>query len=651
MSKFSQLPRQPLGLDDPSADLSETPRAVQADPRLAPAQWLCDRGLRPLSDIAVQHTCVGRRICAIVKLDDNWFDAACAAMTSLLGRDVEIRAAVELCSHPTNAATILRRLSRYHVVICCNGGETVGGPAALLADVQIELRPLEHLEALLDAIWPGEPCPRIPTRIDLVLLPIAIARASSPGEAVDWLRRLRVAQWIEARQQDRIARERAAHEAPCSRSSSSTTNWRAPSVIEPLYPTEPLLTTTHGYGDAAAWGLDLARDIKAYQNGELVWDDVDRGALLVGPPGTGKTRFASALAATCAVPLIATSYAQWQASGEAHMGTLIKAMRANFDKAAEIAPVVLFVDEIDTLPRRDMQPGSDHANWFRPIVNALLECADGSLRTSGIVVIGACNDDRGLDPALTRAGRLDRRFVIGMPDAEALGGILRDYLSDPHDAAIDDVATALAGSLTGADIARLAREARRSARREKRPITARDVLDLALPPETRGPAIVWRVAVHEAGHAVAMMSAGILPECLSLVARQDLAGSVSYLRVANEARRIDLERDILPLLCGRAAEEVVLGMPSAGASGDLAEATTILRKIREEFGLGAFLMPGMSDCQTVESHLRRLYGDAILIVLRHRADILALAELAVAKRVLPREVLRAFAAERGFPGA
>ena len=112
MSKFSRISKRSVGLDDLSIDLSETTKPIaKADPRTAPAQWLCEKALQPLSDVAAQHERTGRRICAIVKLDSEWVDAAGAATTSLLGQNLEIRTAQDLRSHRANSASILRRLS------------------------------------------------------------------------------------------------------------------------------------------------------------------------------------------------------------------------------------------------------------------------------------------------------------------------------------------------------------------------------------------------------------------------------------------------------------------------------------------------------------------------------------------------------------
>ncbi|SMC32234.1 ATP-dependent Zn proteases [Fulvimarina manganoxydans] len=415
--------------------------------------------------------------------------------------------------------------------------------------------------------------------------------------------------------------------------------------VDILRPTSPRVEDLAGYGDAARWAADLVADIAAYRAGEIAWSEVDTGALLVGPPGTGKTLFASALAASCDLPMISSSFAQWAATGASYQSDTIRAMRQTFEAAAANIPLLLFIDEIDSLPRRGVSPR--HDDYWRPIVNTALECFDGTLRTEGIVVIAACNDASGLDPALLRSGRLDRRFEIALPDAAALARIFAHHAPDLPSSAIEPVATALAGTASGADVARFAREAKRIARRERRTVSGADILKVALPAETRTRELVLRTAIHEAGHAIALMLSGHVPRALSIVVDSLSAGHVSFDVDSTAGRLADVYRIALPALAGRAAEDVLLGEPTIGAAGDLETASGLVAGL-DRGGLGGFLTPAQPDGDRVEARMRRLYAEAVMLVIRNRGAIMELAHLAVERRVLGEAALREFATKRGL---
>lgn len=121
-------------------------------------------------------------------------------------------------------------------------------------------------------------------------------------------------------------------------------------------------------------GHDLALDLADWKAGKISWSDVDKGILVSGAPGTGKTTFAAALARTCGVKFIATSMAQWQAKG--HLGDYLKAMRKSFEEAQKSVPCILFIDEFDSAGNRNSK-SSDQDDYVRRAVNGLLECLDG----------------------------------------------------------------------------------------------------------------------------------------------------------------------------------------------------------------------------------------------------------------------------------
>ena len=277
----------------------------------------------------------------------------------------------------------------------------------------------------------------------------------------------------------------------------------------PAPPSGPLLSELAGMADASSWGKSLARDIPDFYAGRLPWSDVDPGCVLHGPPGTGKTTFAKALAATLRLPLITTTYGDWQSAEDGHLGSLIKAMRAAFARATTFAPCIFFIDELDSVPTRGATGA--HAFYQNGVTNALLKCFDELRDIQGVITIGACNHPELLDPALVRAGRLDRLIAITLPTVEELPRIIKFHLRDDA-AAIGDlssVALLCVGS-SGAEIEKIVRESRRIARDARRSLR-RDDLIAAI--EAAAPKMTdedqRRVAIHEAGHAVVALRLGL----------------------------------------------------------------------------------------------------------------------------------------------
>jgi cell division protease FtsH len=352
----------------------------------------------------------------------------------------------------------------------------------------------------------------------------------------------------------------------------------------------PLLSEMYGLGAAKSWGMALIQDLREYATGRLPWAEVDKGCLLTGAPGTGKTSFARALAQEANVHFIATSYAQWQAHREGHLGHVTQAIRKAFSAALLQSPAILFIDEIDTLPARGAGKWND--DWWTSITNTLLECLDGFERREGVVVIAACNADPSrLDPALVRSGRLDRHIEIPLPDVPALIGIFRTHLGAELEGA-DLRATALAArGRTGADVERWIRQARRAARTASRALDLQDLLDAVRNGEPEWPADVRRrVAYHESGHVIALLALGIAePKALSIGGTGGLAES--NLGEMQALTRAHLEKFLVALLAGRAAEQLIFGEATAGAGGsdgsDLSRATQLATRLETAYGLGS----------------------------------------------------------------
>ena len=220
--------------------------------------------------------------------------------------------------------------------------------------------------------------------------------------------------------------------------------------------------------------------------------------------------FVRSLARALGLPLIATSVSAWFAQTAGNLDDVIKAADEVFATAAAVAPAIVFLDELDAVPdRATLSPrGRD---WWTPVVTHLLLVLD--LAVSGengrTIVLGATNHPERLDSALIRPGRLDRILRIGPPDAPARAGILAMHLKGEILEGVDlGEAANLAEGMTGAELAEAVKRARRAARVAGRPLALADLSAAIAPPDARSEAERRRTAVHEAGHAVAMLAVG-----------------------------------------------------------------------------------------------------------------------------------------------
>ncbi|MCV9960340.1 AAA family ATPase [Pararhizobium sp. BT-229] len=375
----------------------------------------------------------------------------------------------------------------------------------------------------------------------------------------------------------------------------------AEGLVKPK-PVGPTLSDMHGYGPLVEWGYDLAKDLADYKAGLVPWTDIDAGVLISGPPGVGKTMFASALANTCDVPIVFGSISRWQEAGS--LDDHLKAMRASFTEAKVKAPSILFIDEVDSFGSRG---GTDRNNgYFRFVMAAFLELLDGFERREGVVVVGACNFPERLDSAIRRAGRLDRHIEVGFPDAVARQSILKFHSGitlDGREAEKFDLAT---DGLSGADITKLVRDAKRCARRQSEEVSGRHIISQLQPMSALPDEYLRALAVHEAGHAIVAFEvghgnvSGIKISNFRIDDEYRALGYVEYEHAgAQRKTRTHYENAIAVCLGGIAAEIEVFGSFADGAAGvsaaDLNRATDLATALEGALGMGHTLVVGRLD--------------------------------------------------------
>ncbi|MBS1301995.1 AAA family ATPase [Loktanella sp. SALINAS62] len=378
----------------------------------------------------------------------------------------------------------------------------------------------------------------------------------------------------------------------------------------------PTLADLPGLGDAGQTLRQIAADLNAFRAGTLPWSDVASGVLLTGAPGTGKTFAAAAFARAAGVPLVTATLGEWQATVTGRGHDMMRAMAKSFDtaKAAASGPAkgaVLFIDEIDAIPSRDGL--ADHnATYYHNVTDTMLNHLDGAIARDGVIVIGATNYPERLDSAMVRPGRLGLRIDLHHPKTSDLTDVLRYHLRDALPGAnLTPVARAAAGA-TMADIKGLVQAARQTARAKGRDLSVSDLMAALRdhrPPVSQ--ALRHRVAISGAAKAVvAHVTGSARPDRLSLTVAPDVIAHVALTPRPDARTRADLGRDLITLLAGRAAEDVILGSISGRSGGnttcDLAQATRLAIATELSFGRE----PDLIWCSAAD--------DPILLFARHR---------------------------------
>jgi len=402
---------------------------------------------------------------------------------------------------------------------------------------------------------------------------------------------------------------------------------------------------------------------------------IPRGVLLVGPPGTGKTLMARAVAGEAGVPFFSISGSEFV---EMFVGVGASRVRDLFDQAKRNSPCIVFVDEIDAVGRqRGAGLGGSHDEREQTLNQILVEM-DGFDTNTNVIVVAATNRPDVLDPALLRPGRFDRQVILDRPDMKGRTAILKVHTKGkPLDKAIDPEAVArLSPGFSGADLANLVNEAAILAARRNKKVIGMTEFTEALERIVAGPERKSRIisdaekaiiAFHEGGHAVVQR---ILPKCdpvakVTIISRGMALGYTMALPMEDRylQSKTEFEDKIAGLLGGNAAERLVFGDTTTGASNDIEKATDLARRMVTEFGMSDRLGPlsfGKRDemiflgrsmgeqrdysdeiAKTIDEEVRAIidqaYERAMDVLVTHRDKLNALAEKLVAEETVAQE--------------
>ena len=346
-----------------------------------------------------------------------------------------------------------------------------------------------------------------------------------------------------------------------------------------------------------------------------------KGVLLVGPPGTGKTMLAKAVAGESNVPFFSMSGSEFV---EMFVGMGASKVRDLFKQAKEKAPCIVFIDEIDAIGQKRNAGNFGGNDEREQTLNQLLTEMDGFEDNSGVIILAATNRPESLDPALTRPGRFDRRVPVELPDLKGREEILKVHarkVKVAHDVDFNKIARMASGA-SGAELANVVNEAALRAVRDGRKFATQadleESIEVVIAGYQKKNAILsdnekWTVAIHEIGHALvaALQSHSAPVQKITIIPRT--SGALGYTMQVDEDERYimtkeELENKIATLTGGRAAEEVMLGTISTGAANDIEQATKLARAMISRYGMSKDF--GMVALETVTNQY--LGGDASL---------------------------------------
>ena len=322
-----------------------------------------------------------------------------------------------------------------------------------------------------------------------------------------------------------------------------------------------------------------------------------KGALLVGPPGTGKTLLAKAVAGEASVPFFSISGSDFV---EMFVGVGASRVRDLFQQAAKVAPAIIFIDEIDAIGRtRDSKFGGNDER--EQTLNQLLAEIDGFDSSKGVVILAATNRPEILDKALLRAGRFDRRIIVDRPNLAGRYQTLRVHTKNiklAEDVDLHKIAQATAGAV-GADLANLVNEAAlRAVRMGRKAVNQQDLLtsfELVIAgTEKKGTVLTDTekriVSYHEVGHALVAALQKHSQPVSKITIVPHTSGALGYtMQMPEEEKFLSSKEELIvelqTMLGGRAAEQVVFGIATTGASNDIERATELARKMVTQYGM------------------------------------------------------------------
>ena len=336
-----------------------------------------------------------------------------------------------------------------------------------------------------------------------------------------------------------------------------------------------------------------------------------KGALLVGPPGTGKTLLAKAVAGEASVPFFSISGSDFV---EMFVGIGASRVRDLFQQAAKVAPAIIFIDEIDAIGRtRDSKFGGNDER--EQTLNQLLAEIDGFDSSKGVVILAATNRPEILDKALLRAGRFDRRIIVDRPNLAGRYQTLRVHTKNiklAEDVDLHKIAQATAGAV-GADLANLVNEAAlRAVRMGRKAVNQQDLLtsfELVIAgTEKKGTVLTDTekriVSYHEVGHALVAALQKHSQPVSKITIVPHTSGALGYtMQMPEEEKFLSSKEELIvelqTMLGGRAAEQVVFGIATTGASNDIERATELARKMVTQYGMSDKL--GLMALSTVSN--------------------------------------------------